>query len=139
MGVEWTENLATGISVIDDQHKELFTRINGLLEACNSGKGKDAVAGVLSFLESYVIEHFAAEEKIQRDYIYPGYKDHKAIHDAFMTDVANLKQQFAEKGPSLTMVLTTKETVVDWLIHHIMKVDRQLGDYLKQSGYKGNA
>ncbi len=86
-----------------------------------------------------MVEHFAAEEKIQRDYIYPGYKDHKAMHDAFMTDVAELKQQFAEKGPSLTMVLATNKTVVDWLIHHIMKVDKELGKYLRTSGYEGQA
>ena len=139
MSVEWNEDLATGIGVIDNQHKEIFRRINALIDACKSGKGKDAVADILSFLESYVLEHFAAEEKIQRDFIYPGYKEHKAMHDAFMTDVAMLKQQFAEKGPSLIMVLTTKEVVVDWLLHHIMKVDRQLGDYLKQAGYEGNA
>jgi hemerythrin len=69
MAVAWTEELATGIEVIDDQHKELFRRIDGLLEACKAGKGREAVAGVLAFLENYVVEHFAAEEKIPRQFI----------------------------------------------------------------------
>ncbi len=136
MSVEWTNELATGIGVIDEQHKEIFRRIDGLLGACREGKGRDAVSGVLSFLENYVIEHFAAEEKIQRDYIYPEYKNHKAMHDAFMEDVAKLKQQFDKEGPSLTMVMSTNHIVVEWLVNHIKKVDKSLGDYLKQAGFQ---
>jgi hypothetical protein len=30
MAIKWTEELATGVSAIDDQHKELFARINTL-------------------------------------------------------------------------------------------------------------
>jgi len=34
MALEWTDDLATGSEVIDYQHKELFKRINFLMEAC---------------------------------------------------------------------------------------------------------
>lgn len=43
MAIEWTDELATGVNKIDNQHKELFKRINNLLDACNQGKGKDEV------------------------------------------------------------------------------------------------
>lgn len=132
MGVAWTEELATGVDVIDNQHKEIFRRIDGLLEACNSGKGREAVAGVLVFLENYVVEHFAAEEKIQRDNLYPEYANHRAMHASFIEDVEKLKQQFEDEGPSLAMVMVTNRKVVDWLVHHIKRSDRALGDYLKQ-------
>ena len=33
MAVTWTDDLATGVNKIDDQHKELFSRINSLLVA----------------------------------------------------------------------------------------------------------
>ena len=33
MSLNWDSNLATGINVIDNQHKELFDRINQLLFA----------------------------------------------------------------------------------------------------------
>jgi hemerythrin len=138
MAVSWTEDLATGIEVIDDQHKEIFKRIDGLLEACKAGKGREAVAGVLVFLENYVVEHFAAEEKIQRDNLYPEYANHRAMHAAFIDDVAALKQQFEDEGPSLAMVMVTNRKVVDWLVHHIKKHDRALGGYLKTKGFKGS-
>ncbi len=35
MAIEWTMGLSTGVDEIDDQHKELFKRINRLLDACN--------------------------------------------------------------------------------------------------------
>jgi len=38
MAIEWTNDLATGVSEIDYQHKELFRRINSLLDACREGK-----------------------------------------------------------------------------------------------------
>jgi hemerythrin len=30
------------------------------------------------------------------------------------------------------MVMVTNRKVVDWLVHHIKRSDRALGDYLKQ-------
>ena len=64
MAIEWTEDLATGVNKIDNQHKELFKRINNLLEACNQGRGKNEVEKVIKFLDDYVIIHFSEEENI---------------------------------------------------------------------------
>ncbi len=61
MTVEWRENLATGNEEIDRQHMELFRRFNTLLAACNQGKGKDEVNGLLLFLNDYIRTHFALE------------------------------------------------------------------------------
>ncbi len=41
MAVEWTEELLTGISDIDNQHKELLRRLKDLRTACHEGRGKD--------------------------------------------------------------------------------------------------
>lgn len=69
MNLNWDNNLATGIVNIDNQHKELFDRINKLLIAMKEGKGKDEVIGTLNFLEDYVIKHFTEEEEIQKKII----------------------------------------------------------------------
>ncbi|MHB1162771.1 MAG: hypothetical protein ACYC3V_20925 [Chloroflexota bacterium] len=44
MPVRWTPDLSVGVTLIDDQHKELFKRVNQLLEAaafpcCHRGNG----------------------------------------------------------------------------------------------------
>src|SRR5512143_1625433 len=137
MAVEWTEELETGIPVIDAQHQEIFRRINSLLEACKEGKGKEAVGDVVSFLEDYVVEHFAAEENIQLHYQYPDYRGHKQMHELFIKDIEALKKKFETEGASLTMVLETNRVAVDWLIKHIKKVDKALADHLRMKGYTG--
>jgi hemerythrin len=136
MPVEWTQDLAVGVKIIDEQHKEIFRRVDALLEACKAGKGKQAVGGMLTFLGDYIVEHFTAEEAIQRQYSYPSYKSHKQEHERFIQSVEELKKKFEEEGPSLMTVLETNRTVVDWLVKHIKKVDMDLGAYLKLSKMK---
>ena len=51
MNLNWDNNLSTGISSIDDQHKEILNRINQLLVAMKNGKGKDEALKALSVLE----------------------------------------------------------------------------------------
>jgi hemerythrin len=131
MAIEWTEDLATEIPEIDAQHKELFSRINRLLEACNQGQGRTEVGETLSFLEDYVLIHFATEEKIMTGRLYPGYAGHKAQHVHFISNLDALKQQFAKEGPSVHLILLTNHTVVDWLRSHIRKLDRDLGAFLR--------
>lgn len=132
MPIEWTKDLATGVDEIDNQHKELFRRINNLLEACMQAKGKDEVGNVINFLEEYVIEHFDAEEAIQKQRNYPDHKSHKALHDEFRKNFAELKRQLESEGPGLPLVLHTNRIVVDWLIKHIGRIDKTLGAFIKK-------
>ena len=50
MQIEWNDDLTTGNNTIDEQHKELISRFNSILAACNLGKGKDEVKNLLQFL-----------------------------------------------------------------------------------------
>jgi hypothetical protein len=59
------------VDEIDDQHKEIFRRINGLLDSCRQGKGKEDVGKVINFLDDYVVTHFGREEKYVIDNSFP--------------------------------------------------------------------
>lgn len=131
MGIEWRDYLAVGVDEIDNQHKELFTRFNSLLNACDEGKGDEEVKKLLGFLDDYVATHFRAEEKIQQEYGYPDYLHHKDQHRWFTDELAKLKGQFASQGPALGVVLSTNRFLVNWLIEHISKMDKVLGQYIK--------
>ncbi len=131
MAIEWTEDLATGVKEIDNQHKELFQRINNLLDACNHGKGKEEVKKVISFLEDYVITHFSEEEKYMGKYDYPDFMSHKKQHLEFMENFFRIKTQFEAEGPGVHIVVITNNLIVDWLRNHIRKTDRALGSFLK--------
>lgn len=131
MSIEWDNKLATGNSDIDDQHKELFKRFDNLLAACNQRKGKGEVHSVLMFLGDYVRSHFAMEEELQRKHNYPHYADHKAQHEDFIRDLQKLEEQFKEEGVTLSLVIQTNQTMVNWLIKHINATDRALADFLR--------
>jgi len=131
---EWTDDLATGIEEVDNQHKEIFRRVNTLLAACKEGKGKEKVGEVIGFLGEYVIDHFKAEEALQVKSMYPGYTDHKKLHQEFIGSFAKLKADFDANGPTLTTVMSTNKVVVDWLIKHIKKEDRALADHMAGRG-----
>lgn len=131
MAITWTSDLATSVDEIDNQHKELFRRINNLLDACNLGRGKAEVQNVIAFLEDYVISHFAEEEKFMEKYSYPDAGVHRAQHKEFMKNFSDLKRQFETDGPGVHIVISTNQIVVDWLRTHILKLDKALGAFLK--------
>jgi hemerythrin len=131
MAIEWSEDLATGVNEIDNQHKELFKRINNMLEACNQGKGKEEVDKVIKFLEDYVVTHFTAEEKYMTTFDYPEYSAHKSQHLWFIENFSGLKRKIETEGVGVHIVILTNNLVVDWLINHIRKLDKALGGFLK--------
>jgi hemerythrin len=131
MPIEWTNNLATGVTAIDDQHKEIFKRVDRLSEACSEGRGREEVLKLLVFLEDYVKEHFAAEERLQMKSAYPGYPMHKSQHTRFIADIARLATAFKTEGATLSLVIMTNKTLTAWLVQHISKTDMELAAYLK--------
>jgi len=133
MSVQWNEDLATGVDTIDNQHKEIFRRINTLLDACKSGKGRDALGETIRFLQDYVVTHFTAEEALQRQSAYPEYDAHKALHEEFLISFDALKQEFDKEGATLGMVLQTNRVVVNWLVHHIGKWDKALAEHIRKN------
>lgn len=123
--------MAVGVGLIDEQHQELFGRINSLLEACNQGKGREEVAKVIAFLGDYIHLHFADEEALQREVNYPEYASHKAMHERFVADYRKLQDQLQSDGPTVRFVLQVNRVVVDWLVQHISKVDKVLAAYVQ--------
>lgn len=131
MALQWTEQLETGINLIDTQHKELIDKVNELLEACQQGKGKHTLSGFIDFLAEYVVMHFSEEEKYMKQFKYPEYAEHKAQHTQFLKSFGELKTKFDLQGSGTALVLMTNRTVVDWLVTHIKRTDKALGEFLK--------
>jgi hemerythrin len=131
MGIVWRESLAIGVPEIDSQHKELLSRFDSLLKACEAGKGMEELQKLLSFLDDYVVRHFSDEEGIQRKRLYPGYAAHKSEHDGFIARLKTLKDEIKADGVAVHHVTETNNLLLKWLINHISKVDGELGAYLR--------
>ncbi len=132
--MQWTEDLAVGIGVIDNQHKELFKRINNLVAAIKEHRCKDEIDGTIRFLEDYARFHFSEEERRMGEARYDGLDEHKQYHAEYLRNIKELKEQASlprVSGSSYELSVTANQIVVDWIIDHIMKIDRKFGDYLK--------
>jgi len=131
MAIQWTENLAVGILEIDNQHKELFDRINVLFEACNQGKGRAQIERTIAFLEEYVETHFTAEEQYMLKTRYPDRGSHQRQHGVFRKNLSDIKRQLVEEGPGIHLIILTNHMVIDWLKNHIRTLDRSYGIYIQ--------
>lgn len=134
MAIEWKDDLAVGIAEIDNQHKELFKKVGDLFDACNAGKGKEQIDGVIKYLQDYVVLHFGSEEKLQKQHNYPEYQAHKAQHDKFIEDFLALKEKIDKNGVTGLTIVQLNQVLVDWLIKHIRKTDKAFAAFLKEKG-----
>ncbi len=135
--MEWKESLATGISTIDSQHKELFKRIDNLVLAIKQQRCRSEIDGVLKFLEDYARVHFSEEEKHMRNTEYPGYEEQRKEHGKYLRALEELKLQASLpriQGASYDLSATTNQVVVDWIVAHIMKLDMKFARFLKDRG-----
>lgn len=132
MAVKWTEDLSVGVGAIDTQHKELFATADALLEAVGKGGGHAEVTKVVAFLEEYVENHFRMEEMYMKRYSYPGYPEHKIEHTAFIGDFYDLRQELDNEGVTPELTVRLAETLGDWLVNHIGRMDKALGAFLRE-------
>ncbi len=131
MAIAWNDNLSIGVDQIDNQHKELIGRIDGLFDACNNGKGKEEVLKVIDYLGAYVITHFSDEEGLQKKYGYPEYNSHKLLHTQFVKDFGILKDTLNKDGVTPMIIIKMNKLLIDWLLNHIKKTDKELAVFLK--------
>jgi len=132
--MEWSEKLAVGVATIDSQHKELFKRINNLVLAIKQHRCKSEIDGTLKFLDDYARVHFAEEEKHMRESRYAGYEEQLGEHKKYLAALAELKAEAAlprVPGSTYDLSATTNQVVVDWIVDHILKLDMQFGEYLR--------
>jgi hemerythrin len=119
MAIAWTNDLNTGIDVIDNQHKRIVDYINQL-ESAITQANRVAVGQVLNELVDYTLSHFAFEESLQEEAGYKFSKPHKAIHEVFAKRVARYQERH-NAGEDIAEQL--HEMLSTWLVHHIKRDD----------------
>ena len=135
--MEWSEKLSIGIATIDNQHRELFKRINSLVAAIKQSRCREEIDATIRFLDDYARVHFADEERHMREASYAGYEEQCEDHCRYLAALAELKQQAAlprVPGSSYDLSATTNQVVVDWIVDHILKMDMRFGAFLQTRG-----
>lgn len=130
MGIQWRDSLSIGVEAIDSQHKELLTRFDRLLNACESGQGIEELQKLMTFLEDYVHTHFNDEEALQKLHRFPGYAEHHQQHLYFIGRIKALREEVNSAGVLVHNVIETNNLLLKWFLNHISKVDAELGRFL---------
>jgi hemerythrin len=134
---EVPNDLNLGIGELDDQHQVFFLHVVGLRRALIEGRGgREKLMKTLRFLDTFIEEHFSAEEKFMRRYNYPGILLHKTEHQAFIRSVAEFRQTALDLDArgEVTSFLTIEvmRHLEQWLTEHIRTLDRKMADYLHE-------
>lgn len=125
--VQWSEALATGIHTIDQQHFELLSRINDLISLHQAGQSTRALDEFLPGLKTYVLFHFAEEERLlARAAGGTAFeKQHLAQHREIATEIETQCQLRSTHSDS-DIAKDLGNYLESWFISHIADADQQL-------------
>lgn len=126
----WNPAWETGISDIDQQHRELFRQVDDLLLAVHHDEHLEQIPRVLAFLTEYIETHFACEELQMERSAYPGLEVHRAVHDDMRQRASELLAGATEDPEVVTDAVIV--FLIDWLVGHIDGEDRLMARHLQR-------
>jgi len=121
----WNEGFSTGVSIIDDQHKQLIQLLNLLASHVAYKTDIPALNNIFDQLADYAIYHFKTEEAIWHKYFPEDSLEtnHKDIHSSFISTVTSLKNN--ENSEPINIVIEKLLSfLTSWLATHILETDR---------------
>lgn len=128
----WSPALEVGNAEIDSQHRELHERARLFAEGAAT-KSRQEVGILFSYLRHHALVHFGAEEEWMRAARYPGLKEHKAQHDAFLAELLALSEDHVAKGSPGLRPDAVADWLDRWLRGHVAIHDAALARYLERT------
>ena len=130
MAIAWTNDLETGNTQIDNEHKQLIKAADELLEACSQGKGRQEIGHAVEFLSSYTKTHFAHEEQLMSKHKYPDYIVHKNWHIDFIKEIESVAEKMKAEGATIALVALVNNKLSQ-LLRHIRTDDLKLSQFIQ--------
>jgi hemerythrin len=137
--VVWDDKYATGIELIDSQHKELFSLTNELFHACLGVDDYESLDDVfketMERMVEYVRFHFGAEQVMLQRIKYPEYQEHKKEHDTLVIKILEAVKEYntGQKRVPNQFVRVLR----DWILSHIALSDKLYAFYIAAQKKKG--
>jgi hemerythrin-like metal-binding protein len=126
----WTDDLYTGSSLIDGDHRKLVDLVNAFFQSMESGEGNSRVSKAMNDLIVYSEEHFAREEAEMERIQYVAALAHRAEHTKLLKQLIELKEML-DAGSGIN-VPAVADFLSRWLRDHILATDMILAAALKQ-------
>jgi len=134
----WTEDLESGIEVLDAQHRKYFDLLSDFLEKASKPASTPEKASELAetfdFLRQYAVEHFSTEQEVMEISGYPDSALHEDEHLYFLRHVEELYQRLKTRGYSPQLAREVNYYTAEWFIEHIRLTDMKLVKFLQNNG-----
>jgi hemerythrin len=128
MSSEWTPDLTLNHELLDTQHADLFRCLAQLADSLSGAR--EAMEKALSELSDSLVTHFASEEQLMTDMLYPERARHKSAHELFMADYLQMRETLREEGVTPAVEDWVRRRLPEWLRFHISVNDFPLGVFL---------
>jgi hemerythrin-like metal-binding protein len=96
----WFKELSTGITFLDREHRELLRSYGNLVRQVHDGADAKRFRECFQALKEQMTAHFAHEERVMRNIVYPDFHGHKIAHDKALADfddfILNIGTVFAD-------------------------------------------
>ena len=119
--LQWTNDLNTNITIIDDQHKRIVYFINALEDA-KAGGDTANLGDILKDLGDYTISHLDFEESLLERVNYVSIKPHQRIHQLFRDRIATYIDRY-KQGDHENVARELHRMLSNWLFDHIRTED----------------
>lgn len=126
MPVQWSDDFATGVDQVDQQHRRLFSILDDFEVRMNRKENANTLISVLHDLNNYTREHFAYEEGCMDRCICTSACVNKMAHQRFLRMVDQYLQACKTGTPDRGLFESLHNELVDWLKSHICKIDTSL-------------
>ena len=126
--MKWSDEYATGIARVDEQHKMLFKMAEDYRFALDEGRGERVYSEMLRSLDLYIRTHFGYEEGCMLKYDCAVAEANKEAHTRFVQVLAGFHQRYAVAGFDATDARNLVDTLDHWLVEHICRIDIRLKD-----------
>ncbi|MBS4096078.1 MAG: hemerythrin family protein [Sulfuricella sp.] len=128
--VDWSQAYTVNNPSLDEQHQKLFAIINKLHEAMFAKRGRESVGETIRELVEYTQKHFSEEERQMELHGYAGLAAHKKVHEELLKKVKEIEKHYQQSSESVAGEMIGF-LVSDWLVKHILGMDKQYAPYLK--------
>ena len=129
--IAWNDEFATGIDIIDEQHKQLFEYFDQIQEMLGN-KDIEQLPYVVQGLVDYAISHNSFEESLMRSAGYPVLDAHHQVHEGFRKRALNYKSRLDEGENPLVIAREARTDIGLWLMNHIRREDKHYVRYVQK-------
>ena len=136
--VVWGDSYATGIELVDNQHKELVVMTNNLYHACLAVDNavEPAFKEVMTKMVEYVRVHFSTEQILLEKIGYPDFQEHRKQHDGLIRNILLAAKEY-DQGKKFVPHNFVR-TLRDWIFGHIACFDQRYAVYVREQLKKGS-